>query len=104
IAEQEEHGSRQIRTARYTLVMRRKLLLLLTCALLVFTAPSVAEEENLAEQSIQLVEKIADIIDRDKVDCDKMAADLTRFIAENTALMKRIDAWGKTVPEEKRKA
>jgi hypothetical protein len=56
-----------------------------------------------AEEAVQLIEKMSDIFDNDKGDCNKMASDLDSFIKENDAKFKKLkEAEAKESPEEKK--
>ncbi len=67
-------------------------------------AVSAAADENYAEKSVQLAEKLATIVDSDKADCDKMASDMTAFFDANAEVYEQIRQWGKTLSPEEKKA
>jgi len=81
--------------------------LVLLAAFVVFASiaspRAMAAESNIAEQAVALFEKLANIIDADKADCDKMGNDVSRFADENAALLAAIRAHReKLTPEQKK--
>lgn len=64
--------------------------------------PAVPPSADDGEKVVKLDEQLADIVEKDKADCDKMAADLKTFIDKNGAEMQRLRAEGaKRSPEQR---
>ena len=76
---------------------------LVFCVVFGLALPSSAEISN-AERSVQLMEKVASIVDTDKADCDQMARELNVFYDANAATIKELAAWGKTLSADEKKA
>ncbi len=65
-------------------------LVLPLCTLAAPRAHAMTQEEA-GEKAVGLIEGIADIMDKDKDDCDKMAGDLTKFEDDNAATIKQLN-------------
>ena len=63
-------------------------------------APKKSADDPL--RVVQLDEEIANIVDADKNDCDKMAADVNTWVAKNKDEMHRLREEGKTRTAEQR--
>ncbi len=67
------------------------------------SAHAAMSKAEAAEKAIGLIEKMADIIHKDMNDCDKMAADLNKFLDDNAALIKELNGMKDQVTEAERK-
>ncbi|HKA91327.1 MAG TPA: hypothetical protein VKE22_26880 [Haliangiales bacterium] len=47
--------------------------------------------EEAGAKAMELIEGLANIIDKDKDDCDKMAGDVTKYTEDNAALIKQLN-------------
>jgi hypothetical protein len=65
-------------------------LALLVCSLAAPRAHALTKEEA-GEKAIGLIEGMADIIDKDKADCDKMGVDLGKFQDDNAAVIAELN-------------
>lgn len=70
--------------------------LLGTALALCLSFPVLAHAEMTMEEAgakaIGLIEGMADIVDKDKAACDKMATDLNKYQDDNAALIKELNA------------
>ena len=56
-----------------------------------------------AEQGVQLMEKMADIFEKNQADCDKLGNELSAFIKDHDADFKKLKEYGdKQTPEQKK--
>jgi len=59
--------------------------------------------EQAGDKAIVLLEAMADIIDKDQDNCDKMAVDLNKYQDDNAALIKELgEAKAKRTPADKK--
>ncbi|HLU68500.1 MAG TPA: hypothetical protein VKZ63_19580 [Kofleriaceae bacterium] len=66
-------------------------------------AAGAAADPELEERGVAFMVKMADIMDANKADCDKMAAELNRFLDSQKGLMAEMKAYGeKQTPEQKK--
>ena len=88
--------------------MKRLAVLLLCCVAAGscwgFAPPSPEDKGSTSATAVlQLEEQIASIVDRDKADCDMMAADLNKFFDQNSARLKALKEEGSHMTEQQRK-
>jgi len=87
--------------SRATLVWLHRLAL---AACLSATACGGMSTSDLGEQSVKLIEQLADIAERDKADCAKMGAELEQFVRDNEPLFRKVgEAAKKQSPEDRKK-
>ena len=87
--------------------MRKTLGLALVLSLASFPvgrARAAMSMEEAGAKAVQLIEGMADIIDKDKDNCDKMGDDLTKYEDENAALIKELNETKDKRTEADRKA
>jgi hypothetical protein len=68
----------------------------LALALSLFTLPggraqAAMSMEEAGAKAMQLIEGMADVIDKDKDNCDKMGDDLTKYEDDNAAVIKELN-------------
>jgi hypothetical protein len=85
--------------------MKRALLaIVLVSALSLSASADEKTDAKMAEDQMVLLEKLGDLLSADKSDCDKMAVDLNRYVADNKERLSAIKAWSKGLGPEQKKA
>jgi hypothetical protein len=72
-------------------------------SLVALTASADERVDMLAEKTMALVETMANVIDRDKADCDKMGTDLNALLDANAGLIREAEAAHKKLSPEQRR-
>src|SRR5262245_62408656 len=78
---------------------------LATLTLLAFAALGTAacNMGDPAEQGVALMEKMADIFEKNQADCDKLGTELSAFVKDHESDFKKLKEYGdKQTPEQKK--